>query len=58
MPNDCWSAAGTSVTTAGDLGGLILAKKPGDSVSVTFVDPQGRHRTVSVTLGVRPLPTP
>jgi serine protease Do len=40
------------------LGKLILAKRPADVVEVGLVDPQGQRRTVRVTLGVRPLPTP
>lgn len=49
---------GHTVTSSTDLGSLIQAHKPGDRATVTFVNPNGRRRTVTVTLGVRPLPVP
>jgi serine protease Do len=52
------SLEGQPVSSSDDLGKLILAKKPGDTVGVGLVDAQGRRRTVRLTLGVRPLPTP
>jgi S1-C subfamily serine protease len=52
------SLDGQTVSSSEDLGKLIFAKKPGDTVRVGLVDPGGQRRTVLVTLGVRPLPTP
>ena len=49
---------GHGVTTSDRLGTLIQAHTPGDNATVTVVDPNGNRRTVSVTLGVRPLPVP
>jgi len=49
---------GQAVNDSDDLGNLIQQKSPGDSVSVTVADPRGGTRTVTVHLGVRPLPTP
>ena len=39
-----------------DLGSLIHAHKPGDKATVTYVDASGARHTVTVTLGVNPLP--
>ena len=47
-----------TVSNSDRLGSLIRTKHPGDQATVTFVDASGRRRTVSVTLGVRPVPVP
>jgi serine protease Do len=47
---------GGAVNSSDDLGRLITAKSPGDSVSVKLVDQSGHTSTVTVTLGARPLP--
>jgi serine protease Do len=47
---------GRSVDTSDELGNDILRHAPGDVVKVNLVNPSGAHRTVTVTLGVRPLP--
>ena len=52
------SLDGQAVSSSDDLAKLIFAKKPGDTVQVRLVGPRGRRRTVTVTLGLRPLPTP
>jgi S1-C subfamily serine protease len=52
------SLDGQAITSSDDLGRAILAKKPGDAVEVGLVGAQGQRRTVTVTLGVRPVPTP
>jgi serine protease Do len=49
---------GHAVTASDRLGALIQAHKPGDHATVTVVDSNGSRRTVSATLGVRPLPVP
>jgi S1-C subfamily serine protease len=48
---------GKNVDSSDALGTLILAHKPGDSATVTVVHSNGGTQTVSVNLGVRPLPT-
>jgi S1-C subfamily serine protease len=52
------SLDGQSVSSSDDLGSAIIKKKPGDAVKVGLVEPQGQRRTVTVTLEVRPGPTP
>ena len=52
------SFGGQAVSTSDDLGKDILAHKPGDHVAVGVVHQDGTRSTVTVTLGVRPLPTP
>ena len=47
-----------TVTNSDVLGSLIRAKHPGDRATVTIVEANGHRRTVSVTLGVRPVPIP
>jgi len=49
---------GKAINTSDDLGQAILAKKPGDQVRIDVVRPDGANASVTVTLGVRPLPTP
>jgi serine protease Do len=49
--------AGKPVNTSDDLGALIQAQAPGDKVQITVVAPNGAERTVTATLGARPLPT-
>jgi serine protease Do len=51
------SFAGTAVATSDDLGSLIQDQSPGAKVPVTVVSPNGAERTVTATLGARPLPT-
>ncbi len=48
---------GKAVNTSDDLGSLIQARSPGDKVQVTVVSSDGAQRTVTATLGARPLPT-
>jgi serine protease Do len=50
------SLNGQTVNTSDQLGAAILKHRPGDAVKVELVDPSGAHKTVTVTLGVRPLP--
>jgi putative serine protease PepD len=45
--------AGTTIGSSDDLSRVIDGKKPGDSVSLTFVR-NGKQRTVTLKLGVRP----
>jgi serine protease Do len=47
---------GKPIVTSEDLSKALLARKPGDTVAVTVVKPDGARSTVSVTLGTRPLP--
>jgi S1-C subfamily serine protease len=47
---------GRAIDTSDALGAAILARKPGDSVQVQLVHQDGGRETVSVILGVRPLP--
>ncbi len=47
---------GTSVTSSEALGELIRSHEPGEAVEVVVVEPDGERRTVSVRLGVNPLP--
>jgi S1-C subfamily serine protease len=47
---------GKDVTSSEGLGQLIRAHEPGDVVDVVIVASDGDRRTVSVTLGVNPLP--
>jgi S1-C subfamily serine protease len=44
------SVGGTQITNVDDLGNALLAHKPGDRVSITWVNQSGSH-TVTVTLG-------
>lgn len=48
---------GKQVTGPDDLGQDVFRSKPGDRVPVEVVRPNGDRVTVTVTLGVRPLPT-
>jgi serine protease Do len=48
---------GTAITTADELGSAIRSKKPGDQVDVVVVHPNGQQETITVTLGVNPVPT-
>jgi S1-C subfamily serine protease len=45
------------VDSAGRLGELIRARKPGDEVSVGLVHPDGSREVVTVVLGVNPVAT-
>jgi serine protease Do len=47
---------GKSVTSSDQLGTLIRSHRPGDRVPLTLIGAGGRRRTVTVTLGVNPLP--
>jgi serine protease Do len=47
---------GSEVSSSERLGELIRSHEPGDLVDVVIVGPDGERRTVSVTLGVNPLP--
>jgi S1-C subfamily serine protease len=47
---------GRTIDTSDALGAAILNKKPGERVEVQVVHQDGGRETVSVTLGVRPLP--
>jgi S1-C subfamily serine protease len=47
---------GKDVTDSDTLGSLIRTHAPGDRVPVVVVDPNGTRRTVTVTLGINPLP--
>jgi len=49
---------GHAVPDSDTLGNLIQAAKPGDRAQVTVVEPSGTRRTVTATLGTRPVPTP
>jgi S1-C subfamily serine protease len=44
------SVGGTSITNIDDLGNALLAHKPGQQVSITWVNSSGTH-TATVTLG-------
>lgn len=44
---------GTDITNDADLYGILRAKKPGDTISIT-IDRGGKEQTVQVTLGERP----
>ena len=48
---------GKAVDDSDTLGAAIDQHGPGDTVQMTVVQPSGASRTVSVTLGARPLPT-
>jgi len=48
--------AGDPVTSTEQLGEAIGRHEPGDEVDVELVEPGGDRRTVTATLGVRPLP--
>ena len=50
------SVDGTSVRTPDDLGTVLDALAPGDTVSVELVEAGGETRTVEVELAARPLP--
>jgi S1-C subfamily serine protease len=46
--------AGTQISTIDDLGNTLLAHKPGERVSITWVNQTGSH-TATVTLaGINP----
>ena len=47
---------GKPVDGSDELGRLILARNPGDKVTVGLVRPDGERESVTATLGVRPLP--
>ena len=47
---------GHPVTSSDQLGTLIHAHRPGDRATVTVVEPNGRRKTFTVTLGVNPVP--
>jgi len=47
---------GSAITSADQLGTVLDALKPGQQVSVVLVGADGSQRTVTVTLGTRPLP--
>jgi S1-C subfamily serine protease len=47
---------GHPVASSDQLGTLIHAHRPGDRATVTVVEPDGRRRTFTITLGVNPLP--
>ena len=49
---------GQRIITTDDLGKAILQKRAGDTVDVRVVRPDGESATLTVRLGVRPLPTP
>jgi S1-C subfamily serine protease len=49
---------GKNVASSDALGPLIQALKPGDHATVTVAHRSGGTQTFSVSLGVRPLPTP
>jgi S1-C subfamily serine protease len=48
---------GQQIATADELGTAIRSHSPGDQVDVVVVHPNGERETVSVTLGVNPVPT-
>ncbi|MGB9484179.1 MAG: trypsin-like peptidase domain-containing protein [Candidatus Dormiibacterota bacterium] len=47
-------ANGSTITTEASLGAVISAAKPGQSISVTWVDSSDNSRTATVTLGTGP----
>jgi serine protease Do len=47
---------GEQVPNSDALGGMIRSLDPGDEVQVEVVGPSGERRTLSITLGVNPLP--
>jgi S1-C subfamily serine protease len=47
---------GTSIETAEDLGEAIRARRPGDTVEVALVREGGERVTVTIELGVNPVP--
>jgi serine protease Do len=49
---------GESIDSSDELGNAILAMKPGDRVAVDVIHQNGGTETITVTLGVKPLPTP
>jgi S1-C subfamily serine protease len=48
---------GDAIDAAQDLGRVLARHEPGDDVDVGVVGSSGARRTVTVTLGTRPLPT-
>jgi serine protease Do len=50
------SLNGTTVGSADDVGNALGSLRPGDRVSVRIVTSSGAMRTLTVTLGTRPLP--
>jgi len=52
------SIHGQDVATSQEIGELIIAREPGDRVEVGVVRADGGEDTVTVELGVRPLPVP
>jgi serine protease Do len=49
---------GKPIETSDDLSAAILDRNPGDEVTVQLVAQDGRRYSVTLTLGVRPLPAP
>jgi S1-C subfamily serine protease len=48
---------GQEITTADELGSAIRSHEPGDRVEVAIVRPDGTRVTLTITLGVNPVPT-
>jgi S1-C subfamily serine protease len=48
------SLAGTTVVSSGDVEAVVLAHRPGETLSVTYLDPLGRSHTASLTLASGP----
>lgn len=48
---------GEAIAAAEDLGRVLADHEPGDRVDVVVVGPDGGRRTLTVTLGTKPLPT-
>jgi serine protease Do len=44
------------ITGADDVGATLDSMHPGDEISIELVNRDGDHRTITVTLGTRPLP--
>lgn len=45
---------GRTISSASDVGPLVLAKKPGQTISIAYVDQYGQSQTATVTLGTGP----
>ncbi len=55
VPGDVITAFGDhSIASSSDLGAIVAAQKPGDSVSVSYSDQYGESHTTNVTLGSGP----
>jgi S1-C subfamily serine protease len=55
VPGDVITAiGGTAVTGPNDIQSVVLAHKPGDSVTITYTDTSGATQTAGVTLGSGP----